>query len=102
VSQPEYGIRLLRVAEDDLTEILTYIAADRPSAAEIVLSKIEKNLSLLSKNPHLGRIPKEEDLARLGYRYLVVDNYLIFYIIEEQTIYVHRVVHGARDYLRLF
>ena len=102
MSRPEHDVRLLRVAEDDLAEIVTYIAADRPSAAEAVASKIEKNLALLSKNPRLGRAPKEEDLARLGYRYIVVDNYLVFYIIEEETIYVHRILHGARDYLRLF
>ena len=102
MSRPEYDVRLLRVAEGDLTEIVSYIAADRPAAAESVVSKIEKNLALLSKHPHLGRIPKEEDLARLGYRYLVVDNYLVFYTIEEETIYVHRILHGAQDYLRLF
>ena len=102
MSRPEYDVRLLRVAEDDLTEIVTYIAADRPSAAETVASKIEKNLGNLATHPHLGRIPKEEDLARLGYRYLVVENYLIFYTIEGETIFVHRILHGARDYLRLF
>lgn len=102
MSQPEHAIRLLRIAEDDLTEIVTYIAAERPSAAEALANKIEKNLSLLAKHPHLGRIPKEEELARLGYRYLVVQNYLIFYTIEQQTVYVHRILHGARDYLGLF
>lgn len=102
MSQPEHAIRLLRIAEDDLTEIVTYIAAERPSAAEALANKIEKNLSLLAKHPHLGRIPKEEELTRLGYRYLVVQNYLIFYTIEQQTVYVHRILHGARDYLGLF
>ena len=102
MSQPEHAIRLLRIAEDDLTEIVTYIAAERPSAAEALANKIEKNLSLLAKHPHLGRIPKEEELARLGYRYLVVQNYLIFYTIEQRTVYVHRILHGARDYLGLF
>jgi len=101
VSQPKYNIKLLRVAEEDFTEIVTYIAADRPSAAETLATKIEKNLQLLAQNPYLGRVPREEDLARY-YRYLVVENYLIFYTIEGQTIFVHRIVHGARDYQGLF
>lgn len=95
-------LRLLRVAEDDLTEIVTYIAADRPSVAEALSTKIEKNLQLLARNPQLGRVPDEEELTRLGYRYLVVANYLIFYTMEGKTIYVHRILHGARDYLSLF
>ena len=102
MSRRKYNVRLLRVAEDDFTEIVSYIAADRPSAAEAFATKIEKNLQLLSRSPRLGRVPKEEELARLHYRYLVVENYLIFYTIEGQTIYVHRILHGARDYLSLF
>jgi toxin ParE1/3/4 len=101
VSQPEYSVRLLRIAEDDLTEIVAYIAADRPSAGEQLATRIEKNLHLLARNPQLGRIPDEEELLRVGYRYLVVENYLIFYTIEAKTILVHRTLHGARDYLNL-
>lgn len=102
MKRPEYIVRLLSIAEDDLAEIINYIAADRPSAAEALATRIEKNLNLLSKNPQLGRIPNEDELIHLGYRYLIVENYLIFYTIEEQTIYIHRILHGARDYLTLF
>ncbi len=101
MSQPEYSVRLLRIAEDDLTEIITYVAADRQTAAEKLGARIEKHLHLLARNPHLGRIPNEEELLRVGYRYLVVENYLIFYTIEAKTILVHRILHGARDYLNL-
>lgn len=102
MSRPKHTVRLLRIAEDDLSEIISYIAADRPSAAESLATLIEKKLRLLTRNPRLGRIPNEEELARLGYRYLVIENYLAFYIIEGQTIYVHRILHGARDYITLF
>ena len=101
MKRPDYDVRLLRIAEDDLVEIVNYISADRPSAAEALASKIEKNLNSLSKNPHLGRMPREDELARMGYRYVVIDNYLAFYTIEEESILVHRIIHGARDYLQL-
>jgi plasmid stabilization system protein ParE len=102
VSRRKYSVRLLRAAEDDFTEIVTYIASERSAAADVLATKIEKNLQLLSQNPRMGRVAKEEELARLHYRYLVVENYLIFYTIGGQTIYVHRILHGARDYLTLF
>jgi len=98
----KHNVKLLRIAEDDFSEIVSYISVDRPSAADALATKIEKNLNLLSKNPYLGRVPTEDQLNRLHYRYLVVDNYLIFYTIEGQIIYVHRMLHGARDYLSLF
>jgi toxin ParE1/3/4 len=102
MSPSKYRIKVLRIAEDDLVEIVTYISVDRPAAAEALATKIEKNLNLLSANPYLGRVPKEDELAGLNYRYLVVENYLLFYTIEGQTVYVHRILHGARDYLTLF
>jgi toxin ParE1/3/4 len=102
VNKPKYIVRLLRVAEDDFNEMITYIAAENRAAAEMIATKIEKNLIRLSFYPYLGKIPKDEELSRLGYRFLVVENYLIFYTIEEQTILIHRIIHGARNYLNLF
>jgi toxin ParE1/3/4 len=101
MKQPKFAIRLLQAAEDDFREIVTYIALDNPSAAGALADRIEKSLSNLSVHPLLGKIPKEEELANIGYRFLVVQNYLIFYTIEGHTIWVHRIIHGARDYLSL-
>ena len=97
----KYQIRLLNIAEEDFTEIISFIAADNPTAADAIASDIEKNLELLSINPNLGRIPREEELRNLGYRYLIVKNHLIFYTIEERTIFIHRILHGARNYKTL-
>ena len=97
----KYQIRLLSIAEEDFTEIISYISADNPTAANSFANKIEKNLDLLSENPNLGRIPRDEEIRNLGYRYLIVQNYLIFYTIEEKIIFIHRVLHGARDYKTL-
>lgn len=102
MNQPKYTIRLLRIAEEDLAEIMTYIAAENISAAEALIDRIEKSLQSLQKHPYLGRIPDDVELLILGYRYLIVDNYLIFYIVDDRTVIVHRIIHGARDYQSLF
>ena len=97
----KYQVRLLSIAEEDFTEIISFIAADNPAAAEEIANKIEKNLGLLSENPKLGRIPREEEIKNLGYRYLIVQNYIIFYTVEGKTIFIHRILHGARNYKAL-
>lgn len=97
----KYSVRLLSIAEQDFNELVEYILLENPSAALSVSEKIEKNLKLLESNPHLGRIPNDEELARMGYRYLIVLDYLIFYKIEAQTILVYRIIHGARNYKSL-
>ena len=94
----KYQIRLLKIAEDDFTEIVTFIASENPIAAITIADKIEKNLELLAENPQLGRIPRDEDIRSLGYRYLIVQNYIIFYTIEKQMILIHRILHSARNY----
>lgn len=97
----KYQVRLLSIAEEDFTEIISFIAADNLTAADAIANKIEKNLELLSQNPNLGRIPREEEIRNLGYRYLNVQNHLIIYTIEEKTIFIHRILHSARNYRSL-
>lgn len=101
MSKNSFSVRLLSIAEEDLTEIITFIAADNSKAAENLANKIEKNLKLLSDNPLLGKIPSDSDLKLLGYRYLIIENYLIFYTIEKRTVLIHRMLHGARNYKSL-
>lgn len=101
MKHPNYTIRLLQAAEEDIKEIITYIGLDNPSAAETIADKIENCLSNLSHYPLIGKIPIEKELATMGYRFLIVQNYLIFYTIEDHIVWVHRIIHGARDYLSL-
>jgi len=92
------AIRLLGLAERDLTDIYDYVAAEKPAAAEQLLTRIEKDLNALSSQPLLGRIPRDHDIALLGYRFLTIGDYLAFYRLEPSVVLVHRILHGARDY----
>lgn len=98
MAKNKFQIRLLRIAEEDFTEIVSYIGNENKKAANELANMLEINFELLSNNPFLGRIPRDEDLKNMGYRYLIVQNYLIFYSIEEKSILIHRIIHGARNY----
>jgi toxin ParE1/3/4 len=89
-------VKLLRLAE-----ILSFVAADNPNAAAWLLDSFESKLPLLTTSPVMGVNPSEKSLSELGYRYLVLDNYLVFYVVEEQAVVVHRIIYGARDYKRV-
>jgi toxin ParE1/3/4 len=102
MKKPKLTVRLLRVAEDDLVSIISYVASGRKSAAIELAAMFESRLQMLATNPRLGLIPKEPQLKKLGFRYLLVEDYLVFYTVEGSTLLVHRVIHGARDYLPLF
>lgn len=101
MSKNNFSIRLLSIAEEDFIEIISFIVADNTKAALNLADKTEKNFELLSDNPLLGKFPSNSDLKLLCYRYLVIENYLVFYTIEKKTILIHRMLHGARNYKSL-
>ncbi len=77
MSPGKYKARLLRVAEEDLADIASFMATDNMEAADRVLNKIESNLTYLEKHPFMGKVPNDEELLQVGYRYLIVLDYLI-------------------------
>jgi len=101
VPSSKHTVRLLSIAEQDLVDIVSYLAAENSRAAAEVLDHIEARLAALQSHPFVGRVPHNPKLTALGYRVLVIDNYLIFYKVKGNAILVHRILHGARDLLRL-
>jgi toxin ParE1/3/4 len=93
-----YAIRYLRAAQQDLTEIFDYIARDDPAAAANLLATFDQAIARLATHPFLGGAPKDERLSRLGYRMLVVNKHLLFYVIKGDIVQIRRILHGARHY----
>jgi len=93
----KYALRYLPVAQDDLISIFDYIAQDSPNRALSFVEKLDKRIGLLEQHPLPGRVPRHPKLREYGYRVLIVESYLVFYIIRRKTIEVHRVVHGSRN-----
>ena len=87
----------------DLFEILEYVTKNlaAPSAAEGMIEKIEAACNRLTFFPSLGVIPRDATLAKKGYRMLVVENFLVFYTVDEQSVKIMRVVYGRRNYQSL-
>ena len=93
-----YDIRYLRTAEEDLKDIFEYIRKDNPAAAMSLLDKFDKAISQLAKNSYLGVNPKDKRLKYLGYRMLIIDKYVVFYVVKKSIVQIRRIIHGARRY----
>ena len=92
----KYTLRYLPVAVDDLVSIFDWIAGDSPSNAAKFVEKLDQNIHSLKENPLLGRVPRDEKLKGFGYRVLIIESYLVFYIVRHMTVEIHRVIHGSR------
>jgi toxin ParE1/3/4 len=93
-------IRYLQTAEADLEDIFDYIVVDNPPAAVSMLEKFDHAISRLAINPEIGANPKDDRLRKLGYRVLIIGDYLVFYVVKSRTrtVQIRRIVHGARQY----
>jgi len=97
----KYGIRYTETAVEDLDLIFDYIFADNRNAALKMLEQLKTGIERLADIPLLGIVLPTNDLSlvKRGYRYLVIDPYIVFYRISEQEIWIGRVLHSRQDWL---
>ena len=100
----KYRIRYTSLAVDDLDLTFSYIAQENLPAASQLLDKLENAILQLQDFPRLGIVlPNKETYEVTGYRYLVVDSYVIFYRIDDsqKEIQIARVFHSRQNWLSL-
>lgn len=93
----KYILRYLPAAVDDLILIFDWIANDSPNNAATFIEKLDQHMGSLAIHPFLGRIPKDDKLKSAGYRILIIESYLTFYMVRGKTVEIHRVVHCSRS-----
>jgi len=92
--------RISRRADTDIERICDYIAQDNPDAADRLDERIHRAIQLLARFPGMGHT--RSDVNDKRYLFWAVGNYVIAYRVEPKELVVVRVVHGARDFRRLF
>lgn len=90
--------RLRPLAERDIEEIVSYIAAESPSAASRWFGTLRTTCERLSDMPKMGVARPE---IRPELRLLVMGNYLIAYREIAGGVEIVRILHGARQWQEL-
>lgn len=96
-----YRVRIYPAAKRDLLEIIDYLNTLSQDAALRYYDLLTEQIASLAHM--LERCPKPKDLALAakGYRYLIVKDYLVFYLISGDTVQIRRILYGRRDYRSL-
>ncbi|KLE15048.1 type II toxin-antitoxin system RelE/ParE family toxin [Clostridium sp. C8] len=94
-------IRINPIAATDLQEIKNFISEDNVNSATKVVSGIIKKIESLSSFPNISKMLLYKIKLKSKYRYIIYDQYIIFYIYEDNIVSVQRILHGKRDYLTL-
>ena len=94
-----HEIHYLPIALDDLKSIVRYITykLESPRSAERLISKIDKEVQKIASNPFRCHLFISQEKLKHEYRVLRIDNYSLFYVVENEKIEIHRVIHALRD-----
>ncbi len=94
-------VELLPVAFEDLDEIFDYILLENPTAAKNMLDNIMTAFRRLEQFPYSGVKLIDESLKYYNFRMLIIEPYVAFYRLIDNMVYVYRILHGTRDYIRI-
>ena len=97
----KYEVKIFSTAKQDLLEIIDYLNTLSPETALRYYDKLTEEIGGLSHMPERCPRPRDLALAAKGYRYLIVENYLVFYTISGQTVQIQRILYGRRNYQNL-
>jgi plasmid stabilization system protein ParE len=93
-----YEVIWSNVAENDLKNIIEYIAADSPSNAFRLFKNIKQPASNLYIFPERGRVvPELRDQGILQYRELIISPWRVIYRISEKIVYVLSVLDSRQN-----
>jgi toxin ParE1/3/4 len=84
----------------DLLEIWHHIAQDNVRAANQVNEKLDAAICSLLTMPGMGHA--RADVKDVRYKFWSVFSYVIAYRYNDATLTIVRVVHGSRDFRKLF
>ena len=98
-----YKLSYLQFAKKDLEAITDYIVdtLKAPKAAFDFIDSVEDGINRLCELPFSCRVYKPIKPVDLEYRVLTIKNYLIFYIVLDDTVEIHRIVYGRRNLSQL-
>ena len=93
-----YKVKIYPTAEQDLLDIIDDLNTLSSKAALESYDLLTERIASLSNMPERCARPRDLVLAAKGYRYLIVKKYLVFFIVAEDVVQIHRILYGSSDY----
>lgn len=97
-----YKVIFLDSAYKDLKAIKEYWESVLEQSPDAFMAEIYTRAKSLDHFPFSHHQPQDEHLKAKGYRICPVRNYYLFYIVEGDTVQIHRILYNKMDFTRLF
>ena len=96
-----YSLEFLSVAKNDMLEIVKYISEElkNPVAADKLADDFILSAERVCEFPYSNNVYRPIKPLETEYRRFIVNNYLMFYTVDEttKTVTVMRVIYARRD-----
>ncbi len=100
-----YKIIVTEPAQKDLRDAVSYISNELKNnqSAVNLIDLVEKTVNSLTDMPKRYAVADDEILAREGFRFITIKNYLLFYIVrkETETVVIERFLYARRDWMNI-
>lgn len=98
MSESSFRVLWTETAARDLEDLIAFIAADSPTDARRVLTRLKQRAAALESHPMRGRVVPELALFGLNtWRELIIKPYRLVYRVEANQVFVLAVLDGRRD-----
>jgi addiction module toxin, RelE/StbE family len=102
MKKTKYTVLIFPSAENDIQEIKDYFINILKTSPNGLFEKLLHEIDLLEDNPYIYPLIKDPYLNQLGYRIIPIDNFILFYIVTNNEVHIHRFLYGKRNYKLLF
>lgn len=95
--------KILEEAAREYRDIVRYLdtVLGSPDAARSFMDEFDYQLGLVCDMPELYGLSRMKELAVLGYRAMLVKNYVALYKVEGDAVVIAHIFHQSQDYAKL-
>lgn len=98
----KYGLIMTKTVLAEIHSAAEYVekTLDNPVAAKRLLDNIDKKVDNIAENPYINPLVLDKFLASNGIRLQMIDNYIAFYVVNEEKkqVTVFKFMHSRRNW----
>jgi len=92
----KYKVNISLNAQNDLEHVFFYIAEDSINSARKFILELEEKIYSLDTFPERFALIPENLFFGTSYRHIIHKKYRVIYKIDNNSVYILRVIHGAK------
>ena len=97
----QYNLKIFPTAQNDLKGIVDYLNTLSMKVAMQYYDLIVEKIGTLQTLPECCALARDAQLKLRGYRLLHVKSYVVFFVINGNTVEIRRILYAKRQYEEL-